>query len=227
MQNIEQKQILKMQDNSIQAGIILDQHEDLIAEIQDHIEKTGALLDESLLWDMVAAKNSPDWIASKNTLEDCRLDLEDRLSDDNIPLGLIGQAFDGGALDDSRDAYTLALCQFTILNEELRQRSDLQSTLSQLGKIQKQLKASYDISKQELKTTKKLEKKSALSALPSLVKAFGTRTFRVGTQAQAEQTVNSTKRNIFKKAAERKTKPGTPPRKRQRDIAAMVMHGFD
>lgn len=227
MKNTEQKQILKMQDNSIQAGMALDQHEDLIVEIQDRIEKTGALLDESLLWDMVAAKSSPDWVTHKNTLEGCRVDLEDRLSDDNIPLGLIGQAFDGGALDDSRDAYTVALCQYTILNEELRQRSDLQATLSYLGQVQKQLKTAYDIRKQEFKAPRKLEKKTALSALPSLVKTFGARTFRAGTQIQTEQTASNTKRRLFKKAAERKNNSDATPRKRQRDLAAMVMHGFD
>lgn len=230
MQNIEQKQLVKMQDNFLSAFALAEENEDLLSVISAKIEETGAMMDESDLWALVATSRSPQWQDAKSNLDECRLDLEDRLSDDNIPLGPIGLAFDAGALDNSRDAFTMALSQYTIIDEELRQRRDLQRTFSQLTMLQKQLKSSYDLSRKALKQTQKLDQSMKLSALKPLTSSFqAAKAFRTLMATPAEQLLESAKRKMFRKAAQRlqPVAEQTPKPKRRRRLEAFAMHGFE
>lgn len=113
---------------------------------QSRIEQNQAMINELLaamgdkafgatdadIWEMLAERFSPEWRESRDALLRAQKELDERLNDDNVPLGLIGMALDGGETTQYNDAYSTAIANFTMVNENLRQKTDMQQLMGGL-----------------------------------------------------------------------------------------------
>lgn len=125
----------------------------LMAKIEAALRKAGGDLAETALWEMVAAESSSLWVHARERLDAEEAELKDRLSPENVPLGLIGSALDGGDLDRVRERHTQALMQFTMLNENMRQDPKLKSAMKNILALKAQIEESQRLSREALALT--------------------------------------------------------------------------
>lgn len=148
-----QNQTLNIEaSHDLPAGVF-DPADKTFKKIEKAMRETNGDLSESDIWEMLAEAKSPDWGRARETLRACEDDLEDRLSPDNVPLGLIGAALDAGALDHARMLHTEALANFTIVNETLRQQPGMQAALRTLLRLRNGAQASQQLTRQALRLT--------------------------------------------------------------------------
>ncbi len=109
-----------------------DQNQDLIVRVQSALKSSYTSLTSDQLWETVAASCSPEWQAAHADLQDAERTWNNLHHPSNMPLGAIGQALDCDETDTAGDRYALSLSHFTIIDEGLRQRPDLENLLNVL-----------------------------------------------------------------------------------------------
>lgn len=130
-----------------------DKSEEIMKKVTDALQESNGELTESEIWEMLVSDQSESWREASRILQEREADLENRLSPDNIPLGLIGAALDAGALDASRSMHTQALASFTVINETLRQQPGLQGAMKSLLRIRDRLQLSQQLTRQAIRLT--------------------------------------------------------------------------
>ncbi len=110
----------------------VEQNQDLILRIQAALKDSYANLTNDQLWEAIAANSSPEWRLARADLQDAEKTWNSLHHPAKMPLGLIGQALDSEETNSAGDRYTLSLSHFTIIDEGLRQRPDLEKLLNVL-----------------------------------------------------------------------------------------------
>lgn len=95
------------------------QNRALLQQVDARMSQKGPLAEETI-WTMVAEGCSPAWASAKKGLKQAAENLGAWTSDDNMPLGAIGMALDGGEMDKLQGRYNVALAHFTAIEEALR-----------------------------------------------------------------------------------------------------------
>ncbi len=109
-----------------------DQNRELILRVQGALKSSYAGLTHDQLWETIAASCSPEWQVAHADLRDAEKKWNNLHHPSNMSLGAIGQALDSDETDTAGDRYALSLSHFTIIDEGLRQRPDLENLLNVL-----------------------------------------------------------------------------------------------
>ena len=122
-------------------------HEPLISRLSQSITVTSTPLSENALWNSIAENFSGDWKEKHAELLRTEKRLAQLMAPENMPLGLVGGALHSDETNDAERKHTLALADFTIVNETLRQEPGLNKLLGALLQYQHTLSKSLDLSK--------------------------------------------------------------------------------
>jgi hypothetical protein len=161
-------------------GMVVTDHDGLLNKVRKAAVETGRPPSEDRIWDVIAEHHSPEWVEARDFLRQTEARLNDVMSPDNTPLGLIGQAMESEETTHVESQHALALACFTIFNEEVRQNDGLKKVFERIaGHVQvmeTSLMLSHnikDITRQAQQTIpdKVLDKENSLSS--SFSKAMG------------------------------------------------------
>jgi hypothetical protein len=133
------------------------QNGEMIAKVEAALLTSVQPLPEPQLWEILADACSPEWQQAKAALALAEKTLARLTSPEFAPLGLIGGALDSHETNEANDHLIQSLVQFTVINEQLRSRADLNRLLGVLLVQQRSLHATADISLQAKEMTKKLD----------------------------------------------------------------------
>lgn len=122
-------------------------HEPMISRLSQSISSIPAALPEASLWELIAETWSAEWTQARAQLTAAENDLENLMKPENRPLGLIGSALHGEETNAAEQRHSLALADFTIINETLRQQEELHRLLRAALDYQQMLGKSLDISR--------------------------------------------------------------------------------
>lgn len=128
-------------------------HEPLISRLSHSITVTAAPLSESALWGIIAEHYSGDWKEKREELQRAESRLAKLMAPENMPLGLVGAALHSDETTAAEQHHTLALADFTIIDETLRQQRELHGLLGALLDYQRTLNKSLDLSRSVLDVT--------------------------------------------------------------------------
>ncbi|MBU6476069.1 MAG: hypothetical protein KGL10_00280 [Alphaproteobacteria bacterium] len=140
-----------------------DQNRPLILRIQGALNNSYAGLTNDQLWEAIAANCSPEWQLAQAGLRAAEKEWNDLNHPANRPLGLIGQALDSEETERAGDRYALSLSHFTIIDEGLRQRPDLEKLLNVLLVQKRMLGQSEAMTLRTLLSTEQLADMTPLS----------------------------------------------------------------
>lgn len=148
------------------------EHADFLTALTHKMTQSGhpaKKLTENTVWDLIADTWSPDWAQAKTQLGIAANDLFERQKPENIPLGAIGLALDAGELDQSEKRYRDALADFTVINEALRQDTQLSRLLETICEIAETVEASQAVTAktQKLHNSFKVADKAATKEKPT------------------------------------------------------------
>jgi hypothetical protein len=132
------------------------QNEDMAARLQAALLKSPKPLSELQLWEALAGACSPEWLAARTALSRAEKTLAILTSPAFAPLGLIGGALDSHETNEANGNFNQSLIQFTLINETLRSRADLNRLLGVLLVQQQTLYATEAISLQAKEMTETL-----------------------------------------------------------------------
>jgi hypothetical protein len=105
------------------------QNQELVERVKNALSDTCGALTEEQLWEAIAASCSPEWREARTTLQGAEYRWKDLNSPEKTSLGLIGNALDSDENNAARSQFAFSLACFTIVNEGLRQRGDLDRLL--------------------------------------------------------------------------------------------------
>ena len=120
----------------------VDRNQELVLRVQQALTDTYETFTEEKLWEAIAENCSPEWSAARKKLQTAETEWTHFNSPEQAPLGAIGQALDSEESSGVEERYTVSLADFTIINEGLRQREDLNRLLSVLLVHQRMLERS-------------------------------------------------------------------------------------
>ena len=122
-------------------------HEPMISRLSQSIKVTSTPLSENALWNVIAENFSGDWKEKHAELLRTEKRLAQLMAPENMPLGLVGAALHSDETNAAERQHTLALVDFTIVNETLRQEPGLNKLLGALLHYQHTVAKSLDLSK--------------------------------------------------------------------------------
>ncbi len=102
-------------------------------------------LSENQLWNLIARTVSVEWSQAYQSLQVAQQSFGRYDSGEEKPLGPIGAALEGVESTQAYDDLVMNLSNFTIIDEDLRQKEDLRLLLDGLTKRQKILTESADL----------------------------------------------------------------------------------
>lgn len=105
---------------------------DMILRVSHALDGTHESLTEEQIWMLVAAAFSDSWRQARGALDAAESEIERLNSSDLASLGAIGRALDSDEVGAAAEDFHTALATFTIVNEGLRQRDDLNTLLKVL-----------------------------------------------------------------------------------------------
>lgn len=115
------------------------QNQEFVARIQSSLSNIHAdAVTEEQLWETIAEASSPEWTEAKESLNRANHRWADLNSPEKKPLGPIGHALDSDETNAAGEQLASSLADFTVINEGLRQRGDLNRLLGVLL-VQKRL----------------------------------------------------------------------------------------
>jgi len=120
----------------------------VLEHVHQALKTADAPLTEIQLWNLVASSYSPEWSEANQNLRTAEQRVRILKSDENRPLGLIGNALEGEAVTDVQSGYMTALIDFTIVNETLHQDPSLQTLMKSLVASQGVLEESLRLSRE-------------------------------------------------------------------------------
>ncbi len=107
-------------------------HEPMISRLSQSITARPAPLSEDALWETIAEHFSGDWKEKRQELARAEHRLAQIMQPENMPLGLVGAALHSDETNAAAREHVLALADFTIVNETLRQQKELHGLLGAL-----------------------------------------------------------------------------------------------
>lgn len=131
-------------------GEMLDwaiQNEPLISRLSQSFAVVSTPLPADDVWKLIAENVSPDWKDKHDELQRSEKRLAQLMSPENMPLGLVGAALHSDETNAATKQHTMALVDFTITNETLRQQEDLHKLLGALLVYQDTVTKSLDLSR--------------------------------------------------------------------------------
>jgi hypothetical protein len=138
-----------------------------ISRITRQLHNTDEPLTENHLWESIAANASPAWVCTREDLLKADANLRHIQSDEQVSLGLIGDALDGEDTVRIKDAYSEALAAFVLTDETLRCDTELQRQLNVLHTHWSKIETSIQMSRAMLVATREMEKAEADAAASS------------------------------------------------------------
>jgi hypothetical protein len=128
----------------------------LVAEVKQALRVTGETLSEDALWELIARGTSSEWSTAHTKLKTAETEWKQLFNPDRTSLGLIGMALDGDEYNEVTQRHDLALAEFTLINEGLRQRPDLRNLLDVLTVVQRKIQSSMALTEETLSATNDL-----------------------------------------------------------------------
>jgi hypothetical protein len=129
-----------------------------ISSVVSSLRDSRSPLSDAHLWQAIAAEASTAWQQAKADLSRADADLCRIESDEEIPLGSIGNALDGEETAHIREAQRERLAQFVLIDETLRTDEGLQQKLDDLRAHWSMIETSLDMSREMREMTRELEK---------------------------------------------------------------------
>jgi hypothetical protein len=149
--------------------------------VMEHIRKAlkeaESPLTEIQIWNLIARTSSPEWTEARARLLRAEQRIAIHESQEYRPLGAIGIALESDSVNEELNNHSLAMAQFTIIDEALREDPDLRRLLAALSKNQRMLEESVRATQEAARMNTVLPApattdKSGASALSPLKKAF-------------------------------------------------------
>ena len=110
-------------------------------------------MSDAEIWDVIAEAASSEWAEAREGLNAKDAALQEHMHPDNVPLGLIGLALDGGRMAELEREHSGALVTFTVINEHLYQQPELRALLQAAVHIQRTAEHSLYLSRSAMKLT--------------------------------------------------------------------------
>jgi hypothetical protein len=146
-------------------------HEPRISILSQSIKGTSTPLTENAVWHRIAEAFSGEWKDKHTELQRTEKRLAHLNAPENMPLGLVGAALHSDEINDATDKHTLALVDFTIVNEDLRQQRELHTLLGALLHYQQTVTQSMHVSRDVAAASDQLDLVAGIT--PEAGKAFG------------------------------------------------------
>ena len=134
-----------------------EQNKEMVLRIHHALSDTYNTLTEEQLWEVIAAAASPEWRTAREELAAAEEQWADLNSPENASLGAIGNALDSEETADVGKNFAVALSDFTIIDEGLRQRADLRKLLQVLLVQRRMLALSGEVTQQVQRDTNALK----------------------------------------------------------------------
>ena len=122
-------------------------HEPMISRLSQSITVISQPLNETALWHVIAEHFSGDWKEKHAELLRTEKHLAQLMSPENAPLGLVGAALHSDETNHAAKQHTLALADFTIINETLRQQEEMHKLLGAVLAYHQTVTQSLDLSR--------------------------------------------------------------------------------
>lgn len=150
-------------------------HAPMISRLSQSFTVTSTPLSENALWNVIAEHFSGDWKEKHAELQRAEKRLAQIMAPENVPLGLVGAALHSNETNDVARHHALALADFTIINETLRQQEELHKLLGVMLDYQHTLAKSHGISQNLAGITQSFGAVASMEpgAVPEAGAAFG------------------------------------------------------
>lgn len=110
------------------------QNQSLLQRLEDMLLHKKDQAQEESLWNIIAEACSSEWVKARKSLDRSDAALKDALSDENIPLGSIGYALDGGDTIRLMNSHSEALAHFALVEENLRRQPETSELMKAVTK---------------------------------------------------------------------------------------------
>ena len=124
---------------------LAERYHNVIVHVELATRNIDVPLTENQLWNLIARTVSVEWSQAYQGLQAAQQSFCRYESGEEMPLGPIGAALEGAETTQAYDALVMNLSNFTIIDEDLRQKEDLRLLLESLQDRQKTLITSTDL----------------------------------------------------------------------------------
>jgi hypothetical protein len=133
-----------------------DQNRDLIRKVLHALKDSYANLTEDQIWETIADVSSPEWKPAHDAWLSAEKEMSKLKHPMHAPLGAIGEALDSDETGHAQHRHDTSLAEFTIINEGLRNRPDLENLLKVLLVQKRMLDQSTSLTRQAQRAFRKL-----------------------------------------------------------------------